>query len=76
MGEKTDRRGSEANLAEFDDESPLCLEDADEERDDHRVAPEDAPEYLKGRHRMNQAVTWKQGRGGTEETYVAAVEAE
>jgi hypothetical protein len=37
----------EANLAELHDEPPLGLDDAHEEREQHRVAPEYAPEYLK-----------------------------
>ena len=37
---------TEANLAEFDDESPFGLEDGHEQRDQHRIAPEHAPEYL------------------------------
>lgn len=39
-------RRKKQNLAEFHDESPLCLDHPHEQRDDHRVAPEYAPEYL------------------------------
>lgn len=39
-------RRKKQNLAEFHDESPLCLDHPHEQRDDHRVAPEYAPEYV------------------------------
>jgi hypothetical protein len=54
------RRGAEAaapNLAEADDELPLGLEDADEDGEHHGVAPEDAPQYLRGTRTRATAVS-------------------
>jgi len=47
LGEAKWGEESRADLPELDDELPLGLENADEDGEHHRVAPEYAPDYLR-----------------------------